>query len=157
MSNTHGARLHRLVTELFEASAGHGRRHELLGILLNLSVRDNLSVVATARDDGPWNMQDGAAEHITEHASRPSRTSSSLSTSVPFTPTALMPFTLQNASSSLSKQEASDEPQRKKRRSGDVFDSVGIYVLQAYSTVHQPPCEVKEAYIKLCSSGWTLW
>ena len=35
-------------------------------------VRDNLSVVATAGDDGPWNMQDGAAEHITEHASRPS-------------------------------------------------------------------------------------
>ena len=35
-------------------------------------IGDNLSVVATAGDDGPWNMQDGAAEHITEHASRPS-------------------------------------------------------------------------------------
>jgi hypothetical protein len=34
-SNKHGPRLTRLVTELFEASAGHGRHHELLGILLN--------------------------------------------------------------------------------------------------------------------------
>ena len=34
-SNNHRPRLTRLVTELFEASAGHGRHHELLGILLN--------------------------------------------------------------------------------------------------------------------------
>ena len=34
-SNKHGPRLTRLVTELFEASASHGRPHDLLGILLN--------------------------------------------------------------------------------------------------------------------------
>ena len=34
-SKKHRPRRYRLVTELFEASAAHGRRHELLGVLLN--------------------------------------------------------------------------------------------------------------------------